>query len=490
MPPILRFLLLPLICIIYLNAHSNENVHVIDDRLELFVDKELISEMHNLDLLLHSPIKQPLASSPLKKTPFATIIKLKNKYIAYYRTNNPKYRGVVHKTGYPDKLIKYAFSKDGINWTNPKKNIIIKEPPFTHNFSPFLDKNPNAKNHEKFKALAGVDDNLLKRLKSSPPRSFNNKTLEDTLKYWGYPENYQSGLYSFASNDGIHWIRKSKIPVITVDKNVKAFDSQNVSFWSQAEQSYVCFFRTWAKTKTIQRPKLHWVRKISKVTSRDFIHWSEPITIDTKIEGEQLYTSQTQPYYRAPHIYIALPTRFISQKKGKGLTDIMFMSMRSGNKHYDRTFKEAYIKPGKDINRWKNRANFIALNVVETSKNELSIYHSKSQHRYTLRLDGFSSIHAGHKEGELLTKPLIFKGKNLYLNYASSAAGHLNMEILDINGSPIKGFTKDDSNTLIGDKIKQKVIWKKNKNFIQLEGNPIRLKFILKECDLYSFKFE
>ena len=44
--------------------------------------------------------------------------------------------------------------------------------------------------------------------------------------------------------------------------------------------------------------------------------------------------------------------------------------------------------------------------------------------RYTVRLDGFVSKHAGAEEELLVTRELIYDGKNLYANLATSARGH------------------------------------------------------------------
>ena len=85
--------------------------------------------------------------------------------------------------------------------------------------------------------------------------------------------------------------------------------------------------------------------------------------------GEHLYTNGTHPYFRAPHIYIALPTRF--QAKRGSTTDIVFMSSRGGNT-YDRTFKEAFIRPGLDPASWGNRSNYAAWHVLPTSSTEMS----------------------------------------------------------------------------------------------------------------------
>ena len=111
-------------------------------------------------------------------------------------------------------------------------------------------------------------------------------------------------------------------------------------------------------------------------------------------------------YFRAPHIYIALPTRFVPTRGNS--TEILFMSSRGGAP-YERLFKEAFIRPGLAPERWGNRANYAALNVVPTSFGEMSIYHAGSGHRYILRTDGFVSVNAPFEGGEMITKPLRFR---------------------------------------------------------------------------------
>jgi hypothetical protein len=110
--------------------------------------------------------------------------------------------------------------------------------------------------------------------------------------------------------------------------------------------------------------------------------------------------------------------------------------------------------------------------------------------RYTLRLDGFASIHAPIAGGELLTPPLIFKGSQLSMNFASSAFGSLRVEIQDADGKPLPGFTLDDSIELYGDTVARNAIWKDNPDLDALSGKPVRLRFVMKDADLYSIKFE
>ena len=213
--------------------------------------------------------------------------------------------------------------------------------------------------------------------------------------------------------------------------------------------------------------------------------WSEPVPLKPNFPGEHIYTTLTHPYFRAPHIYIATPTRF-HPERGES-TDILFMSTR-GDNPFDRTFREAFIRPGLDPDRWGNRSNYAALNIVPTSPTEMSIYTTPFR-RFTLRTDGFASVHVGADVGELVTQPLRFKGKQLVINYSTSAGGSLRVEILDGSGQPIPDFTLTDSRNLVGDTIEQLVQWKKGSDVSSLAGQPVRLRFAMQEADLFAIQF-
>ena len=86
--------------------------------------------------------------------------------------------------------------------------------------------------------------------------------------------------------------------------------------------------------------------------------------------------------------------------------------------------------------------------------------------------------------------PFIFAGSQLNLNFSTSAAGSLQVEIQQQDGSPIPGFTMQDCLPVIGDKIDGAVRWKNDPDLAGLAGQPVRLKFELLECDLYSFQFD
>jgi hypothetical protein len=110
--------------------------------------------------------------------------------------------------------------------------------------------------------------------------------------------------------------------------------------------------------------------------------------------------------------------------------------------------------------------------------------------RYTLRVDGFVSVQAPLSGGELITKPLTFSGRELALNFSASAAGSVQVELLrDQMNTPIEGFSLEDCVELLGDDLERVVRWKGGPDLSRLAGTPVRLRFVLRDADLYSFRF-
>ncbi len=136
--------------------------------------------------------------------------------------------------------------------------------------------------------------------------------------------------------------------------------------------------------------------------------------------------------------------------------------------------------------------------ILQTSENEISLYVGRhysypSIHleRFVLRTDGFASVNAPFSGGELLTRPLLIDGDNLVLNYSTSAAGSIRIEIQDAEGNPIPGFKLEQSPLIFGDQIAGTVGWERPDPMMlsRLGEKPIRLRFLMKDANLYSFRF-
>ena len=173
----------------------------------------------------------------------------------------------------------------------------------------------------------------------------------------------------------------------------------------------------------------------------------------------------------------------------------MLLSSRGGST-YDRTFLSAFIKPGIGASNWVSRTNYPALNIVQTGPHEMSLYvnHDYAQptahvRRYSLRLDGFSSIEAGSTTGTVVTRPFTFTGTHLSINFSTSAAGGLRFALETPDGTPIPGFTLADCREQIGNEIDRTVRWGDSSDLSTLSGKPLRLKVELRDANLFALQF-
>ena len=464
----------------------------IGSRLELLVDHHLIDRLSNAELVLHRPTEREVVlvlDAPWEGNNcfFFTVFQDGDLYRMYYRGRQLEWKN--GKVEFPhEQVFCYAESKDGVRWVKPelglvefegsKQNNIILSGLAGDNFSPFKDTNPDCQPEAKYKGLG----------------------------------HGKGGMYAFKSSDGIHWSLMSDKPVITKG----AFDSQNLAFWDGERQEYRAYFRGFRSGK----------RDILTATSQDFIHWTDPVWL--KYPGaarEQLYTNQIAPYYRAPHLLIGFPTRYIdrgwspsmhalsepehrklrakaSRRYGTALSEGLLMSSRDRVTFH--RWAEAFLRPGpRTKGNWKYGDNYIGWHVIETASaladapNELSLYATEGYwtgaqselRRYTLRMDGFVSAEAPMSGGELVTKPIVFAGGQLVLNVATSAAGSVRVEIQDAQGKSLPGHSLKECAEVFGDSIEHVVTWKAGDDVSALAGQPVRLRFALKDADVYAFRF-
>ena len=167
-------------------------------------------------------------------------------------------------------------------------------------------------------------------------------------------------------------------------------------------------------------------------------------------------------------------------------------------------WEEAYIRPGlRPVDNWVYGDNFQNWGIVETrshiegAPNELSVYVNESYwrgdgtklRRHTLRIDGFVAVPAPMAGGEIVTRPLVFEGGRLTLNFSTSAAGSIRVELQDAAGTPLEGFGLDDCSVVFGDELEREVRWKGGPDVSSLAGRPVRLRFALRDADLFALRF-
>jgi hypothetical protein len=104
-------------------------------------------------------------------------------------------------------------------------------------------------------------------------------------------------------------------------------------------------------------------------------------------------------------------------------------------------------------------------------------------------VDGRAFIHAPGNDGELTISPFRFDGKALSLNFRTSTAGFIRVELQDFMGRPLKGYSLDESVELRGDELEGRACWKQGHDVSALAGQLIRMRIAMSCADLFSFKF-
>ena len=440
-------------------------------RRELFVDGHLIANMSGgAKQHLHRPEPKEVVlttDAPWEgnTSAYYTIFRDGDLFRMYYRASHwdTEAKKATHR-----EVTCYAESRDGIHWVKPKlglfefngsrANNIVLDGLGTHCFVAFRDGNPDSPPEARYRGIAR-----------------------------GRPVG-KKGLFIFESPDGIHWKPTRNEPVITEG----AFDSQNLAFWDAHTGQYREYHRTF----------VNGVRAIMTGTSSDFSHWTKPVLLAYQegIPEQHLYTNAVQPYARAPHLFIGFPTRYLPDE-GQRVEPTLMIS-RDGIRFY--RWLEPVVPESAPKDRDGNRSNYMAWGLVEIPgrPNHLSVYATEAYYtgpdsrvrRFEYRKDGFVSIRAGAKAGELITKPFTLGrlAERLMVNYQTRKGGAIRVAIEEPNGQAIAGYTLSDSKPLKGDLLQQQVAWTAGGDISHLRRNhpAVRLRFELKNAALFSLQFQ
>ncbi len=496
-------------------TNDGSSIHI-GSRRELFIENSLIESITGqAKQQLHNPIPQEISMQHDEDwegtgSGYHSIFQDGNRYRMYYKAWHIEVSGGGVSTNRHPLYCCYAESPDGVHWEKPNLGLYEHDGSKDNNITlssgtvgelnvdaghpaVFKDENPNVTDDALYKAI----------VRSSKP----------------------NGLLPFKSPDGIHWTPMTTKPIL---HGLGAFDSQNLAFWDPNIGQYRAYWRIFTEGVTSDKEwKPGGYRAIRTATSDDLINWGKHTDISYEDSpAEHLYTNQIKPYHRAPHLLLGFPARYVdrawaestknlpelshrearakgSPRYGTAMTETLLMASRDG--HQFKRWNEAFMHPG--IERpgtWHYGQQYIGWHLVETESalagapKELSIYsvesywHGKGSalRRFTIRLDGFVSVYAPLEGGELITKPIKFDGKQLNLNFVTSARGQIRVEAQTPNGEAIKGFTLSECDDIFGDTIDRTVSWKGNRDISTLVGKDIRLRFMLNDAHLYAYQFQ
>ena len=413
---------------------------------------------------------------------YPNVVKVGDSYKLYYITFDPSLADRQYN-------LHILESSDGSTWTRPA-----------------LDLFPGDDGSSTNVVIAGLDDSSLSVFYDTNPACPEDERYKVmSLVFLDRKQDIRS-LWCYASPDGYHF----KKPYYVTDKG--RFDSLNPVFWKDGR--YVCYARD-----------LHWVngdcvRDVRLITSEDFVNWSDqvPLRYDDGFDY-QMYTNNVMIYPRAPHMTVGFPTRYVERKSftyndeqfaslqtklragntiedrfTRATTDAMFMCSRDGV-HFHR-YTEAYMTPGlEDEYNWIYGDCYFSYPLVDSGKHTYTLFMVEKGigspdpavlRQYTLRKDGFACLEADREERYVVTKPFVFTGSALHLNFSTSAAGYIYVDVLDENGEKL---SDGESFEVFGDTTDREIRFADGSDFSAFEGRAVRLRFRMFDARLYSMIF-
>lgn len=464
---------------------------------QLFVDSFLIAESnltpvyHTPDFYAGNPVLEPTADweNTTEGAPYAAPFSDG----IWYDDKNGKYKmwylagaGSIHKQDKQTFYTGYAESEDGINWVKPQLDLVkgtcLVDTANRDAATIWLDRNEKDPN---------------KRYKMF------NVERRPTDRRWQFILKY--------SPDGIHWSKG-------VAQSGDLYDRSSVFYnpfrgvWclsmrystavSSRSRSYLE-----AKDPETAVSMAHRVRK--GIPDKNVVFWFTPDDKEPRHPNfpevePGIYNFDCIPYESIMLGQYAVwkgPENNICGKLGIQKRNEICLGYSRDGFHFSRPSHKPFMANDTTDGAW-NWGNMQSIGGVPLIVGD-SLYFYCSGRRlndimwdsYTstglakLRRDGFVSMNAGKEEGTLLTEPIIFDGKYMFVNAdLKDKKSALAVEILDKDGNPIEGFTKKDCNVLKNiDSTKAVVTWKNNPEVSSIANRPVRVKFYLKNGDLYSF---
>ena len=456
--------------------------------LQLVCDSKIIDKKHTTaNIVVGKPTKKQKVLTldcPWEgdHSCYKTVIKDGGKYKMYYLA------WYIFKTAEEIKVC-YAESEDGVNWVKPNlgikeymgfkdNNIILDngDVPGNNidNFFLFKDENPTCPKEERYKALVNSESNKLRYYYSADGVRFNDG--------------------GDLALDGV-------------------FDSLNVGFYDAKLKKYVIYLRGVHDSPFDEND--HYYRDIRRAESEDFKTWTTPVRlnyIDNKNDF-QLYTNNVIRYPENPDLLVGFPTRYCMRPEwtdnyehlpakenrlmrmknhhpriGLAVTDCLFMVSEDGY-NFD-LYNEAFLTPGIETDKnWVYGDCYPAHGIFEENDSEYAFYMGQNHHmrvpceiyKYTIRKDGFVYYRAPFEEKQVVFNKKYYRGGKIFVNFATSAYGHIKIVIES-------GKQKAESCEMFGDSVKREISIPQEE-LAKFIGKRIKITVTMQDANLYSIIF-
>ncbi|MGA2116339.1 MAG: glycosyl hydrolase family 32 [Bryobacteraceae bacterium] len=488
----------------------------VDIGRQLFVDDYLIAQT-TLRRTYHKP--QLAATNPVLKP--ETPLEMNNGYCPmacpfqdglFYDPKDRLYK-IWYSAGWMDGTA-YAYSEDGLHWVRPNLDIepgtnrvLPRRDPYQRDGCGVWLDQTTSNARERFKMFVYHRQRDPQEFRYGVP--YTGRTLSD-------------GGSIYTAPDGIHWTeRKATGPC-----------GDNTNFF------YNAFRKTWFYSIRTSGDHGEYVgpgdaRELSRMPApppaprvrsyrecADFVEgasWTKKDVIffasaDDRDLPDPALGYKTQLYNVDAVAYESLmlgvfaihrgPPNDICEKGGfPKITDLVLGFSRDGI-HWDRPDRTAFLACSRQPGTWNRGYLHAAGGVCLIVHDELRFYFGAFSgisprlkgHLYAggstglaiLRRDGFASMDAGPELASLVTRPIVFSGRYLFVN-AEAQAGQLTVELLGDDGRVMSPFTSANCRPVRGGGACQRVSWHGADDLSGLRRRPARLRFQLTNARLFSF---
>jgi len=491
---------------------------------QLFLDRTFLQDAEGVELCVHPPRKTGeytiRPERPWERGgigPYSSVLKDGDTYRMWYHCMDT----VQWDRGHTNGAVCYAESKDGIQWTRPDLGLTEYE--------------GSRKNNIVFgQRAAGVKIGQDGGMVFLDPTAGPDDRFNLVIRGGGIEGN---GVHVFGSPDGIHWhLRQRNALTYRPEERGHHLDSQNVIFWDDRIKKYVAYVRRNMREPGTQGRS---IARAESATLDGFPVVQEmpvvlgPDRMDLSLGGAPMvdyYMSAAIKYPWAANAYFMFPTAYFHYVGGHlgefrkevptnaGPLHTQFAASRDGI-HWERYDRRPFVPLGmKGEFDWASARTMWGL-VPDTTGREMYLYYRASDwlhgwdrdernkrllteaglgadqniaviSRLVLRRDGFVSVRAAYTGGSFTTPPLVFRGSQLVLNIDTSATGIARVEIQDLNGKAMEGYSLEDCDLIhTANDVNRVVSWQGRKDVKPLAGRPVRLRFQLRDLDLYAFEF-
>ena len=494
------------------NTGSPAGAFDVGTQAQLFVDRTVVRETNGVVFTLHEAQKH--ASNPVLVADREWEGSRAGSYCNALYDEDEKLFKIWYDSAPPAGYFKtkglislYAVSHDGIVWEKPPVGTLEAAGASPHNA-----------------VLNGREPSVVKDLRDPDPA----RRYKTTCIFYNtqFPPNRVEGIeyHTMVSPDGLHWTRSSSSPISQGRDVITSYLDQRLGL-------YAAFPKIGTPVRGHRR------RVFYLTTSRDFTTWSKPQLVwapDLADDAGSLARIESvRSLLDVPDNPSLMRTEFygISVYPAESCTLGFPWVFTINNNQRDGTNQDGPIEiqlgASRDLVTWERhfRTPCIPLGAPgewDSGKmiaqacgfrfgDEIRLYYGasnathgqrasrpekgpeKKRYRSSIglarwKLDRFVSADGFAGGGTLTTVPVTHSGARLEINARARGRGWLTVEFEDAAGRPVEGLRPSD--VFRGDDLRATMTWKGKADVpARLKNRPVRLKFRLHDCELYSFAF-